>query len=306
MFSFKNDSALRQLFALVALILLGLAVFMGLGALLGLLFYGNDMLIAIQTGIFVSNEELNFLKLLQGMSHTGMFVVPSFVYAWLSGTDKYKYLSINILPNGQMVLMVILLLLVSTPVIGLTIEWNSKLILPEFMSPIEDWMRESEEKAMLLTNKILSTTSFTALIANIFILAILPAVGEEFLFRGVLMRVFSGFIKNIHVNIVLTAILFSALHLQFFGFLPRFLLGVALGYLLVWSGSLWLPIIFHFLNNAFAVLINYFYSKGFITANPETFGTFENQIVVLIPLIMVAGIFYWFHSKRNSIYQTSL
>ena len=108
-------------------------------------------------------------------------------------------------------------------------------------------------------------------------MAILPAVGEELLFRGLLQQKLFSCFKNIHISIWITAFLFSALHLQFFGFFPRFLLGALLGYMFYWSGSLWLPIIAHFTNNALALLMSFFISKNMISTDLDQIGIDENM-----------------------------
>ncbi|TAF81977.1 MAG: CPBP family intramembrane metalloprotease, partial [Sphingobacteriales bacterium] len=86
-------------------------------------------------------------------------------------------------------------------------------------------------------------------------IAILPAIGEELFFRGTIQNIFTALFKNPHVAVWLTAILFSAIHLQFYGFLPRMFLGALFGYLFIWGKSIWLPILGHFLNNGFAVIM---------------------------------------------------
>lgn len=300
MFAFNNDSTFKQIISLVVLVLLGLVAAMSVGALFGLIFYGSGILDSLQSGVYSSPDEISFLKLFQGISHFGMFMLPAFVYAWLSGINKYNYLRISSFPVSRLVILTVLLLVFILPVVGLTVEWNSNLSLPEFMQPIENWMRSTEESATLLTEKLLSDSSFTALLVNLFIMAVLPAFGEEFIFRGVLIRIFGKVIKNIHINIFIVALIFSALHLQFFGFLPRFILGVVLGYLLYWSGSLWLPIIFHFLFNGTTVVVFYLSANGIINADPDKVGTLENPFLVILPLAVVVVIMFWFQKFRPS------
>ena len=130
------------------------------------------------------------------------------------------------------------------------------------MSSIETWMRNSESQANEITEAFLSTKSIGGLIGNIFIVAVLPAIGEELLFRGLLQGLIKKMTGNFHWAIWVTAALFSALHLQFFGFLPRMLLGAFFGYLLEWTGTLWLPVIAHFINNASGVVIFFFTGTG--------------------------------------------
>ena len=113
------------------------------------------------------------------------------------------------------------------------------------------------------------------------VIAIIPAVGEELLFRGVIQKLFLKWNGKVHLSVWLTAFVFSAVHMQFLGFFPRLILGAVLGYMLVWSGSLWLPIVAHFTNNAFAVLLTYFIGMDKINPSVEKLGT-EGGSVVLI------------------------
>ena len=115
-------------------------------------------------------------------------------------------------------------------------------------------MRQWEELAEQLTQTLLSSDRIDILLANLFVVAILAALTEECFFRGTLQRILSRFHAKPHVVIWTAAILFSAFHLQFYGFFPRMLLGAYFGYLLLWSRSIWLPIFAHFINNAIAVI----------------------------------------------------
>jgi len=132
------------------------------------------------------------------------------------------------------------------------------------------------------------------------IMAILPAIGEEFLFRGFLMRYFSSFVKNIHLNIIIVSIIFSALHLQFYGFLPRMALGILLGYLFYWSGSIWLPIVVHFANNAMTVIVYYLAEVGKINIDAEDFGNINNNYLLIINIIILGLGFYWFEKHKDN------
>ena len=144
------------------------------------------------------------------------------------------------------------------PFIEYTALLNSKLQLPESLSWLEHWMRESEDKATEITVSFLQMNNLYDFIINILIIALLPALGEELLFRGILQSIFIDWTKNIHWGIIITAILFSAFHFQFYGFLPRMLIGVYLGYLFVWSKNIWYPVAAHFVNNASIVIYIYF------------------------------------------------
>src|SRR5690606_2422366 len=119
------------------------------------------------------------------------------------------------------------------------------------------WMKVQELQMEKITEKILQVTSFSGLLLNLLVIAIIPAIGEELLFRGCLQPVFHRWTKNIHIAIWITAIIFSAIHVQFYGFIPRMLMGAVFGYMLYWGRSIWLPIIAHFINNATAVIYTF-------------------------------------------------
>jgi len=140
---------------------------------------------------------------------------------------------------------------------------------------------------------LLGSTAVSDLLINLLVIAIIPAVGEELLFRGVIQKQFTALTHSKGAAVVLTAILFSALHMQFFGFLPRFALGVLLGYLYVWSGSIWLPVLAHFFNNATAVLLVWVAEREGMPFNPDTIGTEPDQALLLGGSVLLTWTIIW-------------
>jgi hypothetical protein len=171
---------------------------------------------------------------------------------------------------------------------------------PEWMSGIENWMKDSEDKAAELTEAFLKVDTIWGLFFNIFMIAILPAVGEELLFRGVIQRIFTNMTKNNHWGIWISAILFSALHLQFYGFIPRMLLGVLFGYLLVWSGSMWLPIAAHFVNNGVAVVAMYLIDKGNLNPEVENVGSTSGSYYIAVISLLFVCVLLWVFKRQNT------
>ncbi|WP_297903057.1 CPBP family intramembrane glutamic endopeptidase [uncultured Parabacteroides sp.] len=145
-------------------------------------------------------------------------------------------------------------MLLLSPTINLLGLLNKQMELPAFMSPIEEWMQAQENLAEQLTVRLLSSDNIGVILANLIVIAVTAGITEEFLFRGALQRVIGKWSSNPHTIIWVAAILFSAFHLQFYGFLPRMILGAYFGYLLYWSKSIWIPVFAHFINNAFAVI----------------------------------------------------
>ncbi|HKR05068.1 MAG TPA: CPBP family intramembrane glutamic endopeptidase, partial [Bacteroidia bacterium] len=184
-------------------------------------------------------------------------------------------------------LLVIIILFASMPFINWMVEINGYLKLPSSLASVEQWMKRSEDEAARLTEAFLAGTSITSLLSNIFIVALLPALGEELFFRGIMQKIFLQMTKNNHAAILITATIFSAIHLQFYGFLPRMVLGIFLGYLLVWSGSLWLPMLAHFINNAAAVVLTFLVQQNKIGFDPETVGTASDEKIMLLSSIAI-------------------
>jgi membrane protease YdiL (CAAX protease family) len=181
------------------------------------------------------------------------------------------------------------------PTIEITSYLNQKIHLPEFMSPLEKWMYETEENLTQVTESLLSEKGIIPFTINIFIIAIMAGLAEEILFRGALLSIIRKKTANPHLSVWIVAIVFSAIHFQFYGFIPRILLGVFLGYLLYWSNSIWVPIFAHFLNNAIAVTGSYL---GFFSDDPDTNITSEipgiktEEIIITIIIAITAFILF--------------
>jgi len=197
-----------------------------------------------------------FTKISQIFQSIGMFIIPPLLIVYLSRTNVLSSLSLNKNPNLLVLLLAGMVMIVGMPLIDVMSEFNSKMLLPETLVWLEDLMRQMEENAERITKIFLDVSSISGLILNLFMIALIPAIGEELMFRGFIQK-FIAKRLNIHIAIFISAFLFSAIHMQFFGFLPRFVMGMFFGYLLYWSGSLWLPMFAHFVNNAAAVLITY-------------------------------------------------
>jgi len=237
-------------------------------------------------------ENLNIIKYFQALQTIALFILPAFAIAYFFKKENDDYLSLSVFPSLSVMFFVFITIVVSLPAVNVLIEFNQNMKFPESLSGIESWMKASEEQAQKITEALVSSKEIQGLLLNIFILAILPALGEELLFRGVFQKLFIKITKNHHWGIFITAFIFSAMHFQFYGFLPRLLLGVYLGYLLVWSKSIWLPIVAHFINNAMAVIFYFFFMNSEEKFNPDSFGT-ENYLVSIFSVFMIAFLIYF-------------
>lgn len=183
------------------------------------------------------------------------------------------------------------------------VEFNANLHLPEFMKSFEDWAREKENYAEELTGFMTSFGSKSELVIALIVIAVLPAIGEELVFRGLIQNELNKLTKNVHIAIWLSAIIFSAFHLQFFGFVPRMLLGALFGYLYYWSGNLSMAILAHFTNNAFALISLYSYRQGSLDYNVETTEALPIQVVMFACVITFALLYYYrnFYENRSAV-----
>ncbi|MBN2747580.1 MAG: CPBP family intramembrane metalloprotease [Bacteroidales bacterium] len=296
-FLFNQDSLWKQILTFVSLMLLFAIAFSGVSMVISIVIYGKDLSTTFQIGDPNSHAAM---RIIQTGSHLGLFLVPALFYAYLTSSSIHNYYQINKKPDIQQLIMALFLLILSLPFIGILYEWNMKMVLPDFLKSVENWMIESEKNAKEVTEALLSTDRFGTFFFNLFTFAILPAIGEELVFRGFLMKAFAKKIRNIHLNIFLVSLLFSALHLQFFGFLPRLFLGILLGYLYFWSKNLWIPIFIHFLNNGLTVTVYYLFNAQLIHSNPDTIGSNTPYYIYLINLLAIVGIVFWFTKKQSS------
>jgi len=250
---------------------------------------------------FTNPDIITGMKIAQAVSVVLTFITPAVLFAWLSSERKTGYLKIN---QGFPVvfgLTVIALVFSAMPAVNWLGELNNHLSFPDFLYGVENWMKASEENLKNLTDAFLQMGGITDLTVNLLIIALLAAVGEELFFRGAMQNVFLEWARNPHVAVWFTAILFSTLHMQFYGFLPRMMLGVVLGYLYIWSGSLWLSILFHFLNNGLAVLFSYLIGKGSLSETAETIGAGDTPVTVVIASTIVSvGLMYFIYKNRKT------
>lgn len=206
--------------------------------------------------LFEQPMSVGSLKWVQLLQTAAMFLLPPLCMAYLWSREPMKWLKVSEFQSFKVSGAAILLMLVALPAINLLSYWNQQMTLPAFLEPLEAWMKAQEESAALLTEQFLNVTTFGGLMVNLLLMAVLPAVAEELTFRGVLQQLFEVKGERVpHLAIWCSAILFSAIHMQFYGFVPRMLMGALFGYMLAWTGSLWVPILMHMTNNAVAVIL---------------------------------------------------
>lgn len=196
-------------------------------------------------------------KWLQLLSAFGTFVCAPWLASVLIFHDWKKELSLR---STKIIFfgLALITIVFSMPFINYITQINAQMHLPDCLKGVEDMMRVMEDQNDELTKEFLIANSFGGFLLNIIVLALIPAVGEELLFRGFLQKCIEKISGNIHVAIWVAAILFSAIHCQFYGFFPRMIMGAMFGYFLYWSDSIFVPMLCHFFNNSIIVVCYYF------------------------------------------------
>ena len=278
-----------KLLLLILTMLASTLVIVTLGMLLAMPFLGTEVL-NMREGFEAVN--INFLKYAQLLSHLGLFVAASLIFAFLVGRNPMTYLQGRKAPMFSGLIISVLIMLAALPMVNYVMELNQQFSLPESLGRLEEWMRQSEDAAEEMTERFLDVSSWQGLVFNIFLIAVVPAVGEEFIFRGALQRILRQWFGNVHIAVIVAAILFSAMHLQFYGFLPRLLLGLVLGYMFIITGNIWVPVVAHFFNNAAAVLMHFMVHNNIIDYQVEDVGTGSMAPVMsIISLLAVLLLF---------------
>ncbi len=219
-----------------------------------------------------------------------IFISPYFY------VNKLSNYSIKIFPiNSTPVILVLLLTFFFMILNSGVIEWNKSINFPEFMNSFETWAFNKEKELEKITIFLVSFENNWEFLFGILSIALIPGICEEYLFRGVLQKNFYLISKNIHIAVWLSAFFFSALHLQFYGFFPRMLLGVLFGYIYYWSGSIVYPMIAHIFNNFFSLTIFYFSQKGLLNENFEVSVNSSPKIpmsLIIISVVLFIGFMY--------------
>jgi len=257
-------------------------------------------------------QNLNLMRYVQVLQHIGLFIIPAFFAAYLFSGNATGYLRLRKIRtlNGDALNKVkpaiwfgavLLLMLAAIPFINLLAALNEMIVFPESMSGLEQRLRFAEETAQQIIKLFLNVDHAGGMLFNIFMMAILPALGEELIFRGVIQKIFIRWTGNIHVGIIITGLLFSLFHFQFYGFFPRWLLGIMFGYLMVWSGTIWLPVFAHFVNNVVAVFLSYLIHQGTISETIEEIGANQTDIPVTIAATAICAWLLWkiYRSRMN-------
>ena len=280
---FKRTNKLERIFILSALVVIGLII----GSVIGVIF-------PFVTGQDVTS--LSSLRFMQITSQIFTFVLPPMLYAMLVKKEPMTALGLKKVTYHWFVIGIAMMYAI-LPLNNIFAEWNAGLKLPESMSGIEEMMRSMQESATELTEKMLNVNNIGGLIINIIMIAGLAALGEELLFRSIIQTSLIKICRNAHIGIFLASAIFSFIHFEFYGFIPRLVIGLLLGYMYYYSKSIWVPMTMHFANNATIVFLYYLNNIGLTNIDVEGFG--ETNIVVLLLSVIATAALFWLAIRRT-------
>lgn len=269
----KKTTKLERIFLLMALVIIGLI----LGTVIGLAY------------VFITKSnpnDLNALRFMQISSQLFTFVFPPIAYAFLVKDEHVNALGLK-KSKILWVFIGVAMIFAIMPFNSILAEWNANLTLPDSMSKIERLMKQMQETATEMIEKFVNVDTIGGLILNLFMIAGLAALGEELLFRSIIQTSLIKICKNVHIGILIASAIFSFIHLEFYGFVPRLILGMLLGYMFYFSGSIWIPMLMHFLNNGTVVLIYFLNNKGITNIDVDTFGQTSIPILIVSIIVMI-------------------
>ena len=257
----EENAPVVQLLMLGFYAVIGLIVASVIGFALVYLQYGGNILSDMSWLSDADPYHLPAQRILLVAQQVGLFLVPAWLLAKTEGKRVGVFYGFK-KPDAVLLLVVLGLMIGAMPLLEWVTQLNQKMTFPDALKGVEAWMKAAEEQGMKTTVALLKMDHIGIFMINLAMIAVLPALAEELMFRGGLQRAFRRMFNNVHLAIWLSAFIFSAIHLQFYGFFPRLFLGAAFGYLYVWSGSLWYAIFGHFINNGYAVCAAWYMQKN--------------------------------------------
>jgi uncharacterized protein len=299
----SNESIPRQLIFSCLIIIACWLVSQMVSFLTGILIFGIPI---SELGTIMDNlndhRTISFLKYIQAFTSFGMFIAAAWIISNGISTDWSNFLKLDKRPGLIPMLLASIIIIVILPFTNLLTSLNNEVTFPQFLSGLEKFFRGKEDQMQGVLESFLKGQGAGTLLVNLIIIGVIPAVGEELIFRGIVQDRFREWFKNLHLAIIISAFIFSALHIQFFSFLPRFILGIMFGYIFAWSNSIWITILAHFINNALAVVYYHLYYHGLADKSLEVIGTSGNGLIYSFSgLIVGTGILYliYWHYKRK-------
>ena len=241
-------------------------------------------------------ESKTGLQIQTASTQIGGFLLPALLFRRVFGGNSVTHFNLN-KPKLTHVILTILLAIAALGIVAYAGEINLKLL--EGRGEIIEVLKNLEDQTTQIMMVMLDMKTIGSLLLTIVMVGLLPGICEEFLFRGALQSQLAKAFKNVHVAIWTTAIIFSAIHFQFFGFLPRMLLGALFGYVLIYTGSIWMPVLAHFINNSVGVLGYYLAQNTNLISEEQVESTEVSWLIALSSTVIVLAIILLMKRSSN-------
>ena len=253
----------------------------------------QDLLAILQDPPAYPDQRVTVL-VYQGMASFGGFVIAPLIFYFTMVRGNLRSDFLQLPENLPASLVVASVMTFSFMIINTVfIEWNASIKLPESMAGIESWAEGLEDSMEVLTKFLTNFDSAEYFLLAVLVIAVIPGFGEELLFRGFIQNLLKRIVKNDHLAVWTAAILFSAIHFQFYGFIPRMLLGALFGYLYIWSGNLIVPMVAHFVNNFVSLLALYVHQRGLTDIDVESTEALPTMYILIFSALFVVTVMYY-------------
>ncbi|MBQ9201268.1 MAG: CPBP family intramembrane metalloprotease [Bacteroidales bacterium] len=304
----NRKNFLYRLFWLLALLLAGVLLTYVLTFIILTALHGGDLTAAL-TGF---GSRVGDLWLVQTVQAVCVFILPAVLLTRICREETASWLSWR-RAGGLDLLVAALSVMAALPLVNVLVAWNGSWTLPAWLSEVETWLQEQEQAAGQVTQTMLGVSGLGGLVVNFAVIALLAGLGEEMMFRGALQRMlYEGFSSRrlrtgregssgaAVASVWLAAFLFSAIHLQFYGLIPRMLLGAWFGYLLLWTDSLWVPVTAHAVNNALSLFFAMADRRGWMAAGSvDSLGLGRSWWLCLVSVMLLVGCVWYFRRGRS-------
>jgi membrane protease YdiL (CAAX protease family) len=264
----EKQKALSEILILTGLCLIGMLVFSGLAIYLVQSLTGMDAsdMLGFMNPEKAGENGRSALLVMQGLIASGSFILFPLLIRFISPPSPE---ALVLKPSGTLLLMLVALSLLMMPVNAWLAAWNQSIRLPSFMQGFQSWAWTKEKEMEKLTSFLVDFSGWQEGLLGFLVIAVLAGLTEEFFFRRMLQPRIIKLTGNPHAGIWLTAFIFSAIHIQFYGLFPRMVLGGLFGYYFYWTGNILLPVLAHVLNNGITLLGLVLYQQKMSPVNVE-------------------------------------
>jgi uncharacterized protein len=244
-------------------------------------------------------QALLLFKITTLVQSIAVFAVPPFFIAWFFSDRTTGYLSMKKSVSSWNYLWGAIIIIACIPLINFLDEINKMVHLPSLFGKVESGMNETESMIEKIYGLFSKAPTLRIFLFNMIVMAVVPAFGEELMFRGVLQRMLSDFFSNRHFGVIVCAFIFGAVHSQAHSILPRFMLGLVLGYSMLWSGSIWVSMLMHFVNNLMNIGYSLMQERGCVGNELEQIGKIHEQVWMTGVSIILLGVLLWLIYKKR-------